>query len=223
VVLKALNALGTQGEINGRNDMVVDGKKFSGSAFLEEQGVCCHHGTLLVESELQKLSYYLTPSKLKIETKGVESIRSRVVNLNSINPQIQVEPLKKELIRAFNETFTGTLNELQVPALSEYEIHVEPYKTWDWQVGSSPKFNVNFEKRFEWGTFKLMFEVVKGLIVGCAINTDTLTLEDFSVFTEEINGRLFDQKTILDAIEQKIKEQSIKVDLMNWMCENLSE
>ena len=86
VILSAVKSLGIHAEKSGRNDITADGRKFSGNAFYFTKSSAYHHGTILVSSDLGKLSRYLQVSKEKIAGKGVASVQSRVVNLTELNP-----------------------------------------------------------------------------------------------------------------------------------------
>ncbi len=105
VILRSVNSFGFNGKFSGRNDMEIDGKKFSGNAYYFGDCSTYHHGTILVNASLSKLSKYLTPSKQKIVSKGVDSVKSRVVNLRSINSDISIEKIKVEIIKSFQECY----------------------------------------------------------------------------------------------------------------------
>ena len=81
VILNAVSKLGLKAELSGRNDITVDGKKFSGNAFSLAKGNRSHHGTILVNADLTKLSNYLCVSKEKMRSKGIDSVRARVCNI----------------------------------------------------------------------------------------------------------------------------------------------
>lgn len=82
VIKKAVEALGgVTVELSGRNDLTIQGQKFSGHAFYAEDGHEFHHGTLMVDVDLGQLENVLKPSKLKMQAKGITSVKSRVVNL----------------------------------------------------------------------------------------------------------------------------------------------
>jgi len=81
-------ALGIPAECSGRNDVLSDGRKFSGNAFYEHRGKSYHHGTLLVDVDMAAMSRYLSPSHAKLEAKGVASVRSREVNLRQLKPEL---------------------------------------------------------------------------------------------------------------------------------------
>ncbi|MBO4292372.1 MAG: lipoate--protein ligase, partial [Lachnospiraceae bacterium] len=91
VILAAVGKAGIEAEKTGRNDVTAGGLKFSGNAFYQSGKDCCHHGTLLVSTDLDKMNRYLSPSAEKLKARGVESVRSRVVNLTELSPNLTVE------------------------------------------------------------------------------------------------------------------------------------
>ena len=95
VIVKAVQKLGAKAEKSGRNDILIDGKKFSGNAFYEQEQHCYHHGTLMMNVNKEMLSKYLTVSKEKLQSKGVDSVKSRVTNLVDYIPDLTLEALKK--------------------------------------------------------------------------------------------------------------------------------
>ena len=102
IVKEALSYFGIVSEFNGRNDLTVDDKKFSGNAFYVKDDVLCQHGTILINSDFKKLSKYLTPDISKLERNHVKSVESRVVNLSEISDKITVESMKEAMIKATN-------------------------------------------------------------------------------------------------------------------------
>ena len=101
VILNAVRSFGIEAEFTGRNDLTVNDRKFSGNAFCIRNSKAFHHGTILMATDMSKLSDYLKVSKDKIKSKGVKSVKSRVVNLSSLNPEINVSNMKTALIKAF--------------------------------------------------------------------------------------------------------------------------
>jgi len=102
IVKDALSYFGIVSEFNGRNDLTVDDKKFSGNAFYVKDDVLCQHGTILINSDFKELSKYLTPDISKLERNHVKSVESRVVNLPEISDKITVESMKEAMIKATN-------------------------------------------------------------------------------------------------------------------------
>ena len=105
VICTACRELGIPAEISGRNDVVVEGRKFSGNAFYQNGGRAYHHGTLLIHVDTEKMGRYLSPSKAKLEAKGVESVRSRVVNLREYRPGLTCRQMEQQLIAAFESVY----------------------------------------------------------------------------------------------------------------------
>ena len=102
IVKEALGYFGIVSEFNGRNDLTVDDKKFSGNAFYVKDDVLCQHGTILINSDFKELSKYLTPDISKLERNHVKSVESRVFNLSEISDKITVESMKEAMIKATN-------------------------------------------------------------------------------------------------------------------------
>ena len=122
VILKAVQKLGIAAEKSGRNDILADGRKFSGNAFYEKGNYCYHHGTLMVNVNMEDLSKYLTVSKEKLKSKGVDSVRSRVVNLSEYVPELSIDLLKEKLREAFGEVYGLPVNICEIEDLNEKEI-----------------------------------------------------------------------------------------------------
>ena len=107
VLERACQSLGILAERSGRNDLLADGRKFSGNAFYKHAGKAYHHGTLMVDVDLEMVQRYLSPSKAKVAAKGVDSVRSRVVNLKELVPSLTVEQLADALIDALVEVYAA--------------------------------------------------------------------------------------------------------------------
>ena len=105
VILNAVSKLGLKAELSGRNDITVDGKKFSGNAFSLAKGNRSHHGTILVNADLAKLSNYLCVSKEKMRSKGIDSVRARVCNLCELSSGLTVEAMRRLVIESFIEEY----------------------------------------------------------------------------------------------------------------------
>ena len=86
VILEAVRMLGIQAEKTGRNDITVEGRKFSGNAFYQSGDCCYHHGTLLIHADKDNMSRYLNVPREKLASKGVSSVKSRVANLDEFCP-----------------------------------------------------------------------------------------------------------------------------------------
>ena len=113
VIETACRSLGIPVERSGRNDLLADGRKFSGNAFYRHNGRAYHHGTLMVDVDLEMVQRYLSPSKAKLAAKGVDSVRSRVVNLREFVPTLTVRQLSDALTAAFAEVYDQAIGNRQ--------------------------------------------------------------------------------------------------------------
>ena len=127
IVKEALSYFGIVSEFNGRNDLTVDDKKFSGNAFYVKDDVLCQHGTILINSDFKELSKYLTPDISKLERNHVKSVESRVVNLSEISNQITVESMKEAMIKATNAVRLG-----KEPTESKVEEYKKIFENDEW-------------------------------------------------------------------------------------------
>lgn len=112
VILKSVQKFGIDAKRSGRNDITVDDRKFSGNAFYTSGDCCYHHGTILLDVDMKNLSKYLTVSTEKLQSKGVSSVKSRVVNLKELNSEITKELMCEKLIQAFGEVYDKTPTEI---------------------------------------------------------------------------------------------------------------
>ena len=105
IITGALGEYGITAEPSGRNDILVEGRKVSGSAFKLKKDRAFHHGTLLISADMEKLSRYLTPAKKKLMAKGITSTRARVANLNEFAPELEHEGLCRAIIGRFRKEY----------------------------------------------------------------------------------------------------------------------
>ena len=117
VLLRACRSLGVPAERSGRNDLLAQGRKFSGHAFYAHEGRCYHHGTLLVAADLERMGRYLRPSAAKLRSKGVPSVRARVANLREFLPGLGVEDMAEQLEQAFSAVYGLEARPLPLEAL----------------------------------------------------------------------------------------------------------
>ncbi|MBR2615690.1 MAG: lipoate--protein ligase [Clostridia bacterium] len=165
LVSEALGSLGIECEFSGRNDLVHQGRKFSGNAFAARKGRCQHHGTLLVSSDLEKLGQYLTVDPKKIRSKGIGSVRSRVCNLSEIEASLTVTSLSDALLCAFQAHFSPSEPYPFTPSdRKEIEAYRQRHASFDWKMGKTPRFDLEWRERFDWGGLQLLLSFSQGKI-----------------------------------------------------------
>lgn len=218
LIIRALKTLNLSAVFNGRNDLYIGEKKISGNAFYEKDSIFCHHGTLLIDVDMEKLSNYLTPSKLKLKSKGIDSVKSRVVNLTCLDSKINVELVKEALRLAYIqgseecETEVFSKNDLELKA--DVMDKVNLYESWEWTYGQSPKSTISYEEKFDFGLFSLDFDLESGIIKNPKIYTDSLITDNFRGLEKDIDGKELKIDILIGAIEKNINSQIIKDSLI---------
>jgi lipoate-protein ligase A len=219
VIVKAIGKLGVKAERSGRNDILADGKKFSGNAFLDTQGHCYHHGTLLVDVDMSNLSRYLNVSHAKLQSKGVESVRSRVVNLKELAPDITLENLKKALVEAFGEVYGGVPQPLPPELIDKEEIerYYQKFSSWEWKFGRKLPFTTELSERFAWGDITLQFCVEGGMIREAVAYSDSMD----TTFIKSLGASLAGLRFSSQAIKEKLTETSKSVYIDKQMLDDI--
>lgn len=176
VIRTACAACGIPTEFTGRNDLTVDGKKFSGNAFYHRNGKAYHHGTILINANMDKLSRYLSPSKAKLQAKGVASVRSRVTNLTAFKPELTCDVMKKQMRLAFASEYNLPYSELILSPETNEQIQTLKlrYGSNEWLFGTPLPFSFSCERRFDWGSIQLNLQINKGRIMEAVVYTDSM-------------------------------------------------
>lgn len=218
VILNAVSKLGLKAELSGRNDITVDGKKFSGNAFSLAKGNRSHHGTILVNADLTKLSNYLCVSKEKMRSKGIDSVRARVCNICELSSGLTVEAMRRLVIESFIEEY-GAASEyvFDGTALAEVEERRERLASWEWRFGKTPQFDFETDKRFSFGDTQIYFNSRNGVIRETKVYSDCLDTELTTEIENALTGVHFRREEIKAALS-KMKDQNIAAELAEHFC-----
>ena len=176
VIQTALDFLGIPCQRSGRNDILAGGRKFSGNAFYKNGKQAYHHGTLLVNADLDRLNRYLSPSKAKLRSKGVDSVRSRVVNLREFKPELTIAMLRSALIWAFSQVYGLEAAPMppDSPAPERIRALGERNRSWEWNFGPRLPFTLECEDRFPWGSIQVQLNIDSGIIRSARVYTDAM-------------------------------------------------
>ena len=199
-VIKYLNSLGVKAEFSGRNDITVDGRKISGNAQTVYKNRIMHHGTLLFDTDMSVLGKALNPSKLKIESKGIKSVRARVVNISDLmQDKMTIDEFKLGLKKVFLkdcEEYEFTKEDIQkINKLVE-----EKYSRYEWNIGSSPKGNNSFTEKFAFGILTLNFDTVDGTVKNVKLTGDFFCKKDIIELEEKLDGVKFTENDLIGAL-----------------------
>ncbi len=189
-VVRALQSLGVKAEFSGRNDITIDGKKFSGNAQYWAKNRLLHHGTILFNSDLTVVQEALNVKADKLQSKGVKSVRSRVTNIYPyLKTPITIEEFKEVLLKFMQEEQTGPDIILTPEQIAEVErIKAERYDKWEWNFGESPECEIIKEQRFAGGKLELHFNIISGLIQDMKIFGDFFGTLPIDELAERLNG-----------------------------------
>ena len=218
VIRTACRMCGVETEISGRNDLLADGRKFSGNAFYHHEGRAYHHGTLLVDVDAEAMSRYLSPSKAKMQAKGVESVRARVVNLKALNPGLTIDALKAAMRTAFAEVYDLPL--CPPPVIDEARVSelTAHYAGDAWLYGRKLPFTCRCEARCPWGGIELQLAVDRGVITDARVYTDAMD-ERLAAETEAaLTGCRLAKEPLRKALETSAVGREKQADLLDLLA-----
>lgn len=201
VIMEALAGLGMAVVASGRNDLLIEGRKFSGHAYYQQDDYCYHHGTLLVDVKMSDLGKYLTVSKAKLESKGVSSVVSRVANLTEFVPELTIGQLKQALRAAFEREYQAEAKKTDLRQIPEPQLKplMDKYSDYDWIYGRKIPFSNRAEARFDWGGIECQWQVNQGRIQSLKCYSDCLQLAVFSSIEQQLTGQHYNKQAILEA------------------------
>lgn len=203
-VVRTLAALGIHAEVNGRNDITIDGKKFSGNSQYLRQGRVMHHGTIMFNSDLSVVSEALQVDPTKFQTKGVRSVRSRVTNVaDHLDRPVSLPEFRRILLENILRENPGQPYPLTPKDLAAVEkLREERYAAWDWNYGQSPACTVLRRRRVEGcGLVEAYISVDSGLISAIAFRGDFFSAVEPEELAPRFVGRTPDQAGFAAALE----------------------
>ena len=198
VILTACEAVGIKAQISGRNDLTVNEKKISGSAYYHHLGRSFHHGTLLVNADMEAMDRYLRPSEEKIKAKGVDSVHARVLNLSSVIPAVTVDQMKTAILDAFGKVYGQKVSQILPDDLDETLLNRlwERNRSYEWNYGKEHPFHYSIEKRFPWGEIRMELYLENEVVRRCSIWTDAMDHRFSETLEQCLTNCRFDRKEI---------------------------
>ena len=225
VIVRALDLLGIHAQMTGRNDLTVDGKKFSGNAFYQSGNFCIHHGTIMIDVNRIEMERYLQVSAAKLKSKGVASVRLRVMNLieccPGTAPGTMVKMLEDALEQAFSDVYglppapetgdkTGDL--LLITAEEERKITKDAafFASREWILGKKPEYTHRLQNRFDWGEAEFLFLVKEERIEKCVCYSDAMDPEFMESLNRILSRCCFEKEAVCDAILSAAGDTSVR-------------
>jgi lipoate---protein ligase len=205
-VIEALKGYGLAPELSGRNDILLDGKKISGTAQACIGKRLMFHGTLLYDINVENAGRSLNVKADKIEAKGVESVKSRITNIKPYLPKdCSIRDLKESILTSFAKSknfSTKEINPEDVRFITE--LKNSKYSTAEWIFGETSKGNFYNSRRFQGGAIEISLDIHEGKIKSCSINGDFLGVCDIGDFEKSLIGtdyQISNIKKILNAAD----------------------
>jgi lipoate---protein ligase len=202
-VIEVLHGLGVPAELSGRNDILVEGRKISGTAQYSTSKRMFSHGTLLFNAHLENVSEALNVKMDKITSKGIKSVRSRVANISEFMQETMTTQAFRQ--RLLEGVFAG------VDPIPQYHLNRadwagvhkmvdERYAQWAWNFGRSPKFNVQRTQRFPFGEIDARIDVQHGAIEEIKFFGDFLGKGEMTDIETVLTGVRYDADALLAAL-----------------------
>ena len=222
-VVKAFGEIGLETELSGRNDLLFKGKKFSGNAYYRNENGSILHGTLLYKTDIEQLVRTITPDNEKLISKGIESVRQRVINVGDYMT-LGREELMRHLSNAQCRMQNAQLKETRdtrhetrddkqfVIYLSEEDYNnvksIEPdYLTDEWLWGNNPPYTFKNKQRFAWGGIEVRLDVKNGRIKSVEFNGDFFTHQDLKPLYDSFVDVDFQPEAIREVLNRvKVEE-----------------
>lgn len=221
VIQTACSFAGIAAEKSGRNDLLANGRKFSGNAFYQNQTHAYHHGTLMVDVEMDKLGRYLSPPKAKLAAKGVASVRSRVVNLKELAPELTIDIMKRHMVDAFCKVYGIHPDPIVLSDdnMASIDVLREQYSSWDYVFGAPLPFTFQCEGYFPWGNIHLQLSAKEGVIQTVKFYSDSM---DWSI-SETVQNALTGCRFEVSAMKNALQNSVLKKDICSDLCNILEE
>ena len=205
-VVACLKKFDVDAEFNGRNDITIDGKKFSGNAQYFYKKKVLHHGTLMFSSDLTTLSQALNVKREKMESKGIKSVKSRVTNISEyIKNDITLTNFRDSLLismfhedRASIQNYDLTNEDISVIT----EIKSTKYNTWEWNYGKSPQMSYQKELRYPAGSVSLKLYIKDGIIENCNLYGDFFEVNPVEELMKKMEGKRYDKSEIVAILKE---------------------
>lgn len=217
-LIDALRSFGLETCLSGRNDLLLDGKKFSGNAQYFGADRVLHHGTILFSSDLGVLTKALRPDPGKIKSKGIRSVSSRVTNLAPYLPEgTTIRDLKTRLAERFSPLELLELTQTDRDWIARRKR--ERYDTWEWNYGSSPPYEFHTRNRIEGcGTLEIQFSADQGVISDLRIRGDFFGVKEIRAVEALLIGCQCNRLEII----KRLREISLEEYIMGLSPEVLA-
>lgn len=188
---------------DNRDNLFFNNKKFSGTAYCFKRNTCMHHGTFLINSNLDKLSRYLKRKSSNINTNSTKSVQAKVINLQTVKHNLNHEKIQNSIIKTFSNHYNiKSLKRYRLQSKDNISLLYNKYSSWHWNYGHTPKFSINFFEDFTWGNFKIEFSIRNGYIFTINLFSNIPLKEISQLFNTILHGSIFSKQNLLNKITE---------------------
>ena len=202
-IVDALKGLRLQAEASGRNDILVEGCKVSGTAQRLMGDRILHHGTLLFDSNPDMVAGALNVDPEKFRSKSAKSVRSRIGNIRKFLEEDMELPAFWTYLKD-TQTAGGilcdSLSDTELAAVAD--LKSSKYDTWEWNFGRSPKYDLTNKRRFVGGGLEMGAHVEGGRILQISFYGDFLAVSSLEPLTEALRGCAFRRADVAAVLER---------------------
>jgi len=225
VILEAVRSLGVEVELSRQNDLSYHNLRFSRNAYYFTSERALHHGSILVNTDLKLMRNYLDVSPERIYALKKDSSREKEINLAKINTDITVADLCHSLEDSFYHYFGWPQ---ESPKFIDPELREEfselyrKFASWEWRFGRTPKFDMSFKTRFDWGGIELGLELEEGRIESVNIFSDAMNVHLIKELEETLRDCTFNLTAMYNALEELVEfygEEDKIMELAEWLVE----
>ena len=202
-VIDALREMGVNASFNGRNDLTIDGRKFSGNAQYRLGDSIVHHGSLLFDTDIEQMVASTTVDDYKILSKSIKSVRDRVTNISEHLPApMDSRAFKAGMVR---HIMNGSTEQYSLTPGDDARIRQlarEKFAAWECIFGSDPKFNIERTGRFAGGKMEFKIDVRRGVIQSASVYGDFFSTLDAKTICDALIGSRYDRESVRAALLQ---------------------
>lgn len=195
-VVAVFKQMGLNAEFTGRNDLLVDGLKFSGNSFYRYKNHVVLHGSILFDINIEHLVKAITPSDEKLISKGIASVRQRVTNIEDRLPYD-----KQGMIDFMSEHLCSEKTTLNPKQLSEVNTLAKRYASREWIYGKSPPYTMIKKKKYPAGNIELHLDIKEGNIKAVHWYGDYFTLQSVDELTTLLVDKPYEKTILSDALK----------------------
>lgn len=197
-IIDSMALLGVKIDFSGRNDLLYDGKKISGNAFLQNKYGMLIHGTFLYDCDLETMVRAITPSDEKLVSKGVTSVKSRVTNLKPYLKGMS----QADLIKHWEKTMTDQVYELTPLEIEHIVKLAKKYESKEWIYIKQPHHTKVLKQRIDGGLFEISLDISEGIIKNINIQGDFFDLKPLVDFEKQFIDKPYSKNTIAEVLSE---------------------